>query len=395
MKNINNKERESQVLDYLKKQMSLENYPSYKELNKKFNLTYFKIDWKKLYLSLGINFLRFPLKRPAGCQEILKKELIDYVKNEINKNHYPSRREIEKKFRVRIGDLFGNIENLYNQAQSKYVQKNNQFLKRQKAELFLEITKDILEEFNLKLVKFRKAQEQGIDIIAENMENEKVGIELKAYNKYEMVKTKNIEQLRKSLQKENINKGILITTTSRIQKNLKISSNIRIILFDEFSKICKPEMESILNFIRNYSIHIETREKEAKRNEIIEFMRKEFARGNRISIVNINNNFKIDFYSYFESFYEAIEKAAIDLEPKEIRYINNKEQRERAKQILIDKILNFIEAETKKGYYPTAEDIKKNFRVSHIWNFIKMSDLYKKLGLLPYLERKQRIRKVI
>lgn len=390
MENIN-KNRESKVIEYLRKQISLGNYPSYTELNKKFNLVYFKLDWKKLYLDLGVNFLYFTTKRPKGCQEILKKELIKYIKNEINKSHYPSRREIEKKFRVKIGLLFGNIENLYNQADSKYIQKDNQFLKRRKAELFLDLVKKVLEKLNLKLTKYRNAHERGVDIIAKNIENEMVGIELKAYNKYETVKTKNIEQLRKSLQKENIGKGILITTTSKIQKNLKIPKNIQIISFDEFLKICEPEMEDKLNFIRNYSVHVETMEKEVKRKEIIEFMKKEVSKGNKISLVSINTKFKIGFYSYFKSFYEAVKRADIELEPKEIRRIHNKEQRDEAKQMLINKILKFIETEVRKGYYPTADDIKKNFGVSHIWNYVKMSDLYKKLGLPPYLERKKRI----
>ena len=391
MKNFDKQEREYKTIEYLKSQMKLGNYPSYRELQKKFNLTYFKINWKKLYLNLGVNFLYFPVKRPEGCQEILRKELIKYVKDEINKNHYPSRREIESKFRVKIGLLFGNIESLYNQAKSKYIQKDNQFLKQQKAELFLNIVKELLEKFNLRIVRFRKAQEQGIDIVAKDMNNELVGIELKAYNKYEAVKAKNIEQLINSLNKEGIRSGVLITTTSKIQNNLRIPENIRIISFDEFSKFCKPEMKSKLDFIRNHSVHIETKEKEAKRNEIKEFIRKEYANGKKLKAIDINKNFKIDFYNYFNSFYEALEKVGIDIEPKEIRRIRNKEKREKVKQILIDKILKFIETESKKGYYPTAEDIKKNFGISHIWNYVKMSELYKKLDLPLYLERKKRI----
>ena len=392
MKNINSEERESEVKAYLKEQIKIGNYPSYKELNKKFNLTYFNIDWKKLYLESGIELLKFPVKRPAGCNEILKKELIEYVKSEINKNHYPSRREIESEFRVKIGVLFGNIEILYNQADTRYAPKDNQFIKQQKAQMLLDMIKEILDNLSLKLVKFRKPHEHGIDVIAKNSKDELTGIELKAYNKYEAVKAKNIEQLRNSLAKEKIGNGILITTTSRIQKNLSIPNNIKIINFEELLKLCKPEMKSKLDFIRNYSVHIETAEKEAKRDEIIEFVRKETAKGNSVNIVDINKIFGIDFYSYFNRFYEVLEKAGIDLPYAKIKHIRNEDDRNKVKTILLDKILKFIETETKKGYYPTAEDIKKEFGIAHIWNYIKMSDLYEKLNLPPYLERKNRIR---
>jgi len=146
--------------------------------------------------------------------------------------------------------------------------------------------------------------------------------------------------------------------------------------------------------VRNYSIHVETLDKENKRKEIIQFVKNETARHHKISVNSINNHFKIDFYTYFKNFYDIMEKAEVCLEPKMVRHIRNHEDRNRAKSILISNILKFMENEAKKGYYPTGEDIKKNFGIAHIWNYINMADLYKKLNLPPYLEREHRIKRI-
>jgi len=253
--------------------------------------------------------------------------------------------------------------------------------------MLLKIVRDVLGKLGLKIVKARRVQEHGVDIIARDNKGDFVSIELKAYNKYEAVKPKNIEQLKNSLKRENIKRGMLIATTSKIKSNMKVPNNIRIILFDEFSNLCKPETKTDLEFIRNYSVHIETEEKEAKRKKIINFIREESSNGRKIKIDSINKKFRIDFYSYFNNFYDAIKKSGIDMKTIEIRRIRNKEQREEAKRALIEKILKFIEDESKKGYYPTSVDIKKKFGITHVWNYVRMSDLYRKLNLPPYLER--------
>lgn len=48
----------------------------------------------------------------------------------------------------------------------------------------------------------------------------------------------------------------------------------------------------------------------------------------------------------------------------------------------------FIIEEIRNGKkYPSGVEIGKSFGISHIWNIVKVSDLYKELGLKPYLER--------
>ncbi|MFH0831501.1 MAG: hypothetical protein V1886_01380 [archaeon] len=55
----------------------------------------------------------------------------------------------------------------------------------------------------------------------------------------------------------------------------------------------------------------------------------------------------------------------------------------------------YILEEIKKGNkYPSGEEIAKHFGISHIWNIVKVSELYKELNLKPYLERERRITSV-
>jgi len=394
MKVLSKEERDYRALEYLKNQIRRGKYPSYKELQKKFNLHYFKINFKKLYLDTGINCLYLPIKRPAGCQVILKKELIKYVKNEINKNHYPSRRELEHKFRVKIGLLFGGIEHLYLQAGCPYIKKNSQKIKEEKAKILTNIVLKLLSKLDLTLIKRRNVNQKGIDILAKDYEGKKIGVEIKAFNKYESIKRKNINQIRVLMKKEKLKKVILITTASKVSKNVSLPENVSLILYDKLKDLCDEEVTKQLNHIRNYSVHIKTSEHETKRNKIIELIKNETKKGHKVSVISINKSLKIDIYTYFKNFYEIMEKAGVCLEPKMIRHIRNHEDRSRAKSILINNILKFMENETKKGYYPTAEDIKKNFSISHIWNYISMSDLYKKLNLPPYLEREHRIKRI-
>lgn len=385
--------RENEVKNYLKNEIEKGRFPLYKELQKKFNITYFKINFKKLYSDCGVDFLYTPTKRPKGCQNILKEELIEYVKREVEKGHFPSRRELEKTFRIKIGILFGNIENLYIEAGSKYLKKENQQLKEKKAKILLDLSKNILEKLNLEILSFRGINERGIDIITNDINGRKIGMELKAYNKFESIKEKDILQMKRMLNKENILRGIIITTTSRIQKNLKIPRNIKIIAFNSLEKLINPEVKGLINFIRDYSVHYETKEKVRRRKEIIEYFKEIIKKNKAIKISELSKDLKIDFYSYFESVYDLYKEAEIVIPSLSMRGIRNKEKIYIAKNDLINKISNFIEVETKKGYYPTGKDIKKTFGISHIWNFVRMSELYRKLNLPPYLERKHRFKK--
>lgn len=80
------------VLKYVKDEISRGHYPSYKELKEKFNIPHYKITLRDVYPRLGISFLELPFKRPQLSLKELRKDLITYIKNEVKKSHYPTRR---------------------------------------------------------------------------------------------------------------------------------------------------------------------------------------------------------------------------------------------------------------------------------------------------------------
>ncbi len=383
--------RKIEVIEYVRNEIKTGRHPSYRELQDKYNIRYFGINLGTIYSELGIKFLHIPRKRPNGFNEVLKKELIDHVKNEIQNGYYPSRREIEKKFRVHISVLFGNIENLYISAGSRYIQKNNQEIKKRKADILMDLVLYILPKLRLELVGQRSTREKGIDILTKNTNGEIVGIELKAYNKYERVKKRDIDQLKNFLIHEKLDKIILISTASSVQTNLKTPSNVKIILFNDFIKFCNKDMTNLLEFIRNYSIHRETYEKQKKRDEIVKYLRDKIENDEKFTINKMCRDLKIHFYTYFDSVYDVFKEACIIISSRNMSGIRNEIKRKRAKEEFLSPILDFIRQEVKNGHYTSGEDIKKKFGISHIWNFAKMSDLYHKLGLPSYLEREKRI----
>lgn len=343
----------------------------------------------------GFPILNFVGKRPNNSYPLLKGELINYVKNQIKKNKFPSRRELESKFRVRMGGLFDGVEDLYSQAGSPYIQKNSQEIKSKKAELLSEIAKNVLPQLNLKLLKARGPHERGIDILAEDKGKNLVGVELKAYNKYEMVKRRNIEQLKRLIIKEKLNRCLLITTTSKIQSNMIIPATIEIIDYNKLKELCSSIESESLEFIRTYSAHRETYERREKRSRIIKYVREKAKRGEDISHRDILRDTRLSVFTYFKDIYEVYKIAGIRIPINKLKVFRSSTKRyqkrhRKEREKFIKKLLTFISNEVKKGKYPSGINIGNKFGISHIWNYVKVSDLYKKLGLKPYHERSPR-----
>lgn len=141
-----------------------------------------------------MKYLRLhPKKRPRNINKEIKKELIRYIGNQVKEGHFPSRREIDRTFNIRLDSYFKNIRELYKEAGVKYKLCANQNLKSIKAKLLLELIIKNLRKFNLELILSRKIQERGIDILTKG-DHKKIGIEIKAYNKDEKLKLRDIRQ---------------------------------------------------------------------------------------------------------------------------------------------------------------------------------------------------------
>lgn len=331
-------------------------------------------------------------KRPDNSQARLKKELIDYIKKEYKKKHIPSRREIENKFHLKLDSLFRNIKALYEAAGLKYKLTANQSLKAKKAGLFLELITKNLAKFGLKLIMARDVHERGVDIIAIRG-TKKIGIELKAYNKYEKLKIKDINQVKRFIQKENLDRVIIITTTDIKNKEVGNENKIELIMYKDLTKILKnKKFNKRLNYIREYSINREDPYREIQRQRILKYVYEEFnKKRKKPSYLDIQKNLHMSLYSYFDNLFQIYKILKIAPPTKDMHGPRSINPDKEAINLWKENFKKFIIEEVKKGKkYPSGIEIGKHFGISHIWNIVKVSELYKELGLKPYLERKTR-----
>jgi len=384
-KNIDKEKRLKEILAYMKKCLKKMYFPSGNELHKKFRIYTMGLTLKKIYSYLGVNFLLLP-KKPSNSREEIKGLLINYLREEVSRNHFPSRKEIEQKFHLKIDGLFKGIEDLYRNAGLQYKQVENQAIKIEKARKLLKIALNILEKMKLKVLIVRGPNQQGIDIVI-GKPCRYIGVELKAYNKFEKVKKKDILQLKKFKIREKLTKVFLFTTTNRI--STEIPPWVEVFTFKRLKNYCSKEEIKILNEIREKSIHFETKDKEEKRQRILDYVKKNAAKGKYLGADNILNELGIYVYTYFKNMDEVYEKAGIKVSLRRSRYIRNPKLKEKVRKELLNEILQFIQSKTAKGHYPSGIEIGKAFGVKNIWNYWKVGDLYKMLNLPTYLERKR------
>lgn len=380
--------RKKEAIKYVKKCIARGHFPTNLEVNSKFNINYIRLTMKEIYLDLGVDFTILP-RRPSGGRLLTKSAILEYVKERIKKNHFPSRRELDKKFKVDIGYLFGGIDGLYAELGLPYLQENSQELKINKARILTKIVLFILPKLGLKFVSSQEVHKRGVDILAKDNRNDLVGIELKAYCKFEPLKQRDVDQLNRYIKKYDLKYGILLTTSSTSRK-LKIPRKIKILFFKDIITICSEKFQSELNYIRNQSVHIKTKERDLKKKQIVDYIVKNISHQNYVGAREISKDLGLNVYTYFENMDDAYTKAGVKRPFNKTCHIRNKKIRNKVKQELKIEILNWIREEINKGKYITGDDIKKKYGIKLIWNYFKLSDLYKELGIPTYLERKPR-----
>lgn len=336
-------------------------------------------------------FLYYNGKRPAKIHNTLKKELIHYLRKEFEKNSFPSRRELEKKFHLKLDTLFKNIKLLYKFAGIEYKLSPSQYSKSEKASLLLNLIIKNLPLFGLKLICYRKVTERGIDIIAMKG-NKRVGIEIKAYNKYEPLKKRDILQVKRFIDSESLASAIIVTTTDLQQYDSEKLDNLSIIKYSSLCDILSndPQKLKILSYIRNHSVNTIDFSKEIKKQRILDYVLLSYQnKGKKPSYQDILKDLNLDIYTYFENIFEIYKILKI---PPSLKNMGGK----RAKNPDIELIelwkhefKQYILQEVKKGRFPSGEELGKHFEISNVWNIVNVSNLYLELNLKPYLERKK------
>lgn len=373
------------VLKYVKSKLNKGLYPTASELHRKFRIyDYPKITLLDIYKLLNVNFLILP-KKPSRSKDHVKKLLLQYIKSEVRKGYYPSLHEIKNQFHIDVYQSFNGIEDVYKTVGLKYKRVENQDIKFQKAQKLLNLSKKIIQKSKFKILESRGVNQRGIDILIETPFG-KAGIEIKAYNRFERVKKKDLEQITRFIKDEKLVKAFLFTTTDRIPKG--IPKGITIFSYKHLKKFLSPKDVIVLKEIRNKSVHQETEDRKSKKRIILNFVKENAKRNRFVGADEILKEKRMYVYSYFKSMDEIYKQAEVKINLLRLKYFRNKILKNEEKQKIENEILSFIKREVKKGHYPSGVDIGKVFGVKHIWNYWKVNKLYRKLNLPTYLERK-------
>jgi hypothetical protein len=272
----------------------------------------------------------------------------------------------------------------------KYKLKINQEIKYKKAKLLLNIILNNLGVFGLTLIEARGVNQHGVDIVA-SAGSKNIGIELKAYNLNEKLKVKDINQVERFINKEKLDKCILITTTNIQDAHINYNPNIEIIFLFELKKLLSKKYSKQLNFITTQTVNITNSKKKKTRKKILEYVKNQYLLGNAPSHKEICKTLKVDIRTYFDSLTEIYKELKLpafnrmQFGPKSNKF--DPEIISMLKEECKKYILKITKTEKR---YPTGVEIGKQIGINHIWNYIKINELYAELNLPNYLERKKR-----
>lgn len=375
---------DSKILDYVRNEIRKGRYPTGTKLHKIFRIYERGLDLYSIYSNIGIDPLKIS-HRSNKMRKDVKLSLLRFLKKEVMKGKYPSLREIKNNFHLDFYQYFDNVEQYYKEAGVTYKRVENQDIKFQKAQKLLNLSKKIIQKSNFKILESRGVNQRGIDILIETPFG-KAGVEIKAYNKFERVKKKDLEQIKRFTKEEKLVKTFLFTTTDRIPKI--IPRGITIFSYNQLKKFLSPEDITILKEIRYKSVHQETEDRKLKKNIILNFVKENAKRNRFVGVDEILKEKEMYVYSYFKNMDEVYKQSKVKINLLRLKYLRNKILKNEEKQKIENQILSFIKKEVRNGHYPSGIDIGRVFGVKHIWNYWKVNSLYKKLNLPTYLERK-------
>ena len=206
------------------------------------------------------------------------------------------------------------------------------------------------------------------------------------------MKIKDIVQVKRFIEREKLDKVIIITTTNLGNPLIDNTNKIQIIKGKElFAILNERKDKKALNFILNYSTNQEDTSKILKRQRILEYVMNRYIHEEVKPTSNdIQKSLHIDIHSYFTNFFEIYKILKIPPPPKNMNGLRAKNPDKEVIDLWKEEFKKFILEEIKKRKkYPSGIDIGKHFGICHIWNIVKVSELYRELGLKPYHERKR------
>jgi hypothetical protein len=310
----------------------------------------------------------------AKSKKRLKEEILEYIRAEVAKGHYPTFMEIEEKFRTNMRTHFSGIRVAYDLAGIPYKREPNPFLKYEKEEKLTAISVKIFRKMSYLIEKISIGpQGSGPDIILKNRNEKLIPVEIKAYHRFGKIKEKQSDKFSKYFRNEIAQLleyemqlkspyGYLVTSTDR--KTFRHADpRIRILFSKDIKKLLieygmKNELNT-LNWIREKASLTETEEKiKAIRNAIVAFVKKEIEDGKYVNKREIQARFKIDLRSYFNSMKEVYQAGGVD--PYALSHARMGGQID--KEILKKRIVRYVRRKAGEGNPPTYKEIQRRFQ---------------------------------
>lgn len=276
------------ILEFVREKSKEGLYPTKTEITAHFGIriyTYFK-NIKDIYEKANIDFSlyekrKYGIEHPLYSEEQItniKKDIINYILDKTKKGFYPGAHQIQRKHNLSFYRYFTDIEDAYEKAGIEYQRVSPITLGKKKEEVFTRIIIQLLEKMNYKIKRVsifdEKNRNKGEDIKA-SYNGQDVLIELKAYRKDYSIIKREMMQLNSYLINQNIQKGIFITTSNKVNYKLP---NIQVIngynLFHLLEKYRLDNFIKEIRWIQDERVNLNERINfiELKRKEIIDFV---------------------------------------------------------------------------------------------------------------------------
>lgn len=307
-------------------------------------------------------------------KKLLKEEILEYIRAEVAKGHYPTFMEIEEKFRTNMRTHFSGIRDAYELAGIPYKREPNPFLKYEKEEKLTAISVKIFRKMGHLIEKTSIGpQGSGPDIILKSKSGELIPVEIKAYHRFGKIKEKQSDKNSKYFRNEIAQLleyemqlkspyGYLVTSTDR-KTFQHTDPRIRILFSKDIKKLLieygmKNELNT-LDWIREKASLTETEEKiKAIRNAIVTFVQKKIENEQYVSKREIQAKFKIDLRSYFKNMKDLYQRVGVD--PYSLSHARMGGQID--KDILKKRIIDYVRRKVGEGNYPTYKEVQRTFQ---------------------------------
>jgi len=180
------------------------------------------------------------------------------------------------------------------------------------------------------------------------------------------------------------------TTTDLGSVTIKNTDNITIIKYGLLKKMFTNISDlQKLHFIRTHSTNQEDYSKAITKQKILNYVLSEYIKtGKKPLSIDVNKATHKDIYTYFNGLFEIYKILKI---PPPLRNMGGLRAKNPDKEVINlwktafkKSIIDEIEHGRK---YPTGVEIAQHFKISNIWNIVKVSELYCELNLNSYRRR--------